>query len=264
MDNKEYNMCGDAVGRNVRQNLRKSAKATFAAMLRTRSKAKFAAMLWIRSKAKFAAMQRTSSKAKFKAMRWIRSKANFAAMQRIRSKAKFAAMMWIRSKEKSRRCSGQGVRQNFRRCWVILCVPWSAAEIGSPTELRSRVLLQRQGLSLACLVGLLLYNWFLFGRASRLLVVCGCLFLMKVHAIQGLGGPAAFRELVFFGQASPFTCWLCLPSFGEDGLFSEPVIGLLGRPAAFREVGFFCRASHLLVVSGCRVFVKVGFKVSRL
>ena len=115
----------------------------------------------------------------------------------------------------------------------ILCVPWSAAEIGSPTELRSRALLQRQGLSLACLVGLLLYNWFLFSRASRLLVVSGCLFLMKVDAIQGLGGPAAFREVVFFGQASrliglllfvklaffvelPFAGCLWLPCFCES------------------------------------------------
>ena len=61
-----------------------------------------------------------------------------------------------------------------------------------------------QGLSLACLVGLLLFTeWDFFSRASSLLVVSSCHF---------------FRVRCFF---------------------SGPVTSLLGRVAAFREVGFF-------------------------
>ena len=48
-----------------------------------------------------------------------------------------------------------------------------------------------QGLSLACLVGLLLFmEWDFFNRASHLLVVSSCLFLVKVDFFRACHWPA--------------------------------------------------------------------------
>ena len=82
-----------------------------------------------------------------------------------------------------------------------------------------------QGLSLACLVGLLLFlKWDSFHGSSSLLVVSSC------HI------------------------------FGEGGFFQGLPLAYLVGLLACLEVGFFHWASSLLVVSSCHVFfVKVGF-----
>ena len=55
-----------------------------------------------------------------------------------------------------------------------------------------------QGLSLACLVGLLLFmEWDFFSRASHLLVVSSCHFLMKVLFFQVLSLACLVGLLLF-------------------------------------------------------------------
>ena len=76
-----------------------------------------------------------------------------------------------------------------------------------------------QGLSLACLVGLLLFmEWDFFSRASHLLVVSSCLF------------------------------------FGEGGFFQGLSLACLVGLLLFLKWDFFHGASSLLVVSSCHIF----------
>ena len=101
-----------------------------------------------------------------------------------------------------------------------------------------------QGLSLACLVGLLLFmEWDFFSRASHLLVVSSChLFGGRWICFRACHWPAWSACCFSWSGISSVELPICLLSLaaiylGEGGFVSGPVTGLLGRPAAFHGVG---------------------------
>ena len=122
-----------------------------------------------------------------------------------------------------------------------------------------------QGLSLACLVGLLLFlKWDFFLWASSLLVVCGCQFFCAVVFFKACHWPAWSACCFSWSGISSVElpiCWLFLAAIfsGEGGFFQGLSLACLVGLLLFLKWDFFHGASSLLVVSSCHIFWRRWF-----